>query len=97
MLDEDLRENSIMVSNTGPQNKAELLAACGHVSASSQSLRFILSLNMNSRYIYQGLILTNTFYIVLLSLVTQYFSQKKHTLLYQLNIHRFAIMYSFLT
>ena len=48
---------------------------------------------MNSRYIYQGLILTNNFYIVLLSLVTQYFSQKKHTLLYQLNIHRFAIMY----
>ena len=28
------------------QNKAQWLAACGHVSASSQSLRFILSLRM---------------------------------------------------
>ena len=33
------------------QNKAQLLAACGHVSASSQSLRFILSLRMNSSFI----------------------------------------------
>ena len=30
------------------QNKAQRLADCGHVSASSQSLRFILSLRMNS-------------------------------------------------
>ena len=33
------------------QNKAQWLAACGHVSTSSQSLRFILSLRMNSRFI----------------------------------------------
>ena len=33
------------------QNKAQWLAACGHVSASSQSLRFILSLRMNSSFI----------------------------------------------
>ena len=32
------------------QNKAQWLAACGHVSASSQSLRFILSLRMNSNF-----------------------------------------------
>ena len=30
------------------QNKAQWLAACGHMSASSQSLHFILSLRMNS-------------------------------------------------
>ena len=34
------------------QNKAQWLAACGHVSASSQSLRCILSLRMNSSFIY---------------------------------------------
>ena len=33
------------------QNKGQWLAACGHVSASSQSLRFILSLRMNSNFI----------------------------------------------
>ena len=33
------------------QNKAQWLAACGHVSASSQSLRFILSLRMSSSFI----------------------------------------------
>ena len=33
------------------QNKAQWLAACGHVSANSQSLRFILSLKMNSSFI----------------------------------------------
>ena len=33
------------------QNKAQWLADCGHVSASSQSLRFILSLRMNSSFI----------------------------------------------
>ena len=33
------------------QNKAQWLAACGHVSASSQSLRFILSLSTNSSFI----------------------------------------------
>ena len=33
------------------QNKAQWLAACGHVSASNQSLRFILSLRMNSSFI----------------------------------------------
>ena len=33
------------------QKKAQSLAACGHVSASSQSLRFILSLRMNSSFI----------------------------------------------
>ena len=33
------------------QNKAQWLAACGHVSASSQSLRFILSLRINSSFV----------------------------------------------
>ena len=33
------------------QNKAQRLAAFGHVSASSQSLRFILSLRMTSSFI----------------------------------------------
>ena len=33
------------------QNKAQWLAVCGHVSASSQSLRFILSLSMYSSFI----------------------------------------------
>ena len=33
------------------QNKAQRLAACGHVSASSQSLRFILSLRLYSSFI----------------------------------------------
>ena len=33
------------------QNKAQWLADCGHVSAISQSLRFILSLRMNSSFI----------------------------------------------
>ena len=33
------------------QNKAQLLVACGHVSASSQSLCFILSMRMNSSFI----------------------------------------------
>ena len=33
------------------QNKAQWLAACGHVSASSQSLRFILSLRLCSSFI----------------------------------------------
>ena len=33
------------------QNKAQWLAACGHVSASSQSLLFILILRMNSSFI----------------------------------------------
>ena len=33
------------------QNKAQWLAACVHVSASSQSLRFILSLRINSSFI----------------------------------------------
>ena len=33
------------------QNKAQWLAACGHVSASSKSFRFILSLRMNSSFI----------------------------------------------
>ena len=37
--------------NSQTQNKAQWLAACGHVSASSQSLRFILSLRMNSSFI----------------------------------------------
>ena len=32
-------------------NKAQWLAACGHTSASSQSLRFISSLRMNSSFI----------------------------------------------
>ena len=42
-----------MVSSprTQTQNKAQWLAACGHVSASSQSLRFILSLRMNLSFI----------------------------------------------
>ena len=33
------------------QNKAQWLAVCGHVSASSQSLRFILSLSLYSSFI----------------------------------------------
>ena len=33
------------------QNKAQWLVACGHMSASSQSLRFVLSLKMNSSFI----------------------------------------------
>ena len=33
------------------QNKLQRLAACGQVSASSQSMRFILSLRMNSSFI----------------------------------------------
>ena len=33
------------------QNKPQWLAACGHVSASSQSLHYILSLKMNSSFI----------------------------------------------
>ena len=33
------------------QNKAQWLAACGHKSTSSQSLRFVLSLRMNSSFI----------------------------------------------
>ena len=33
------------------QNKLQSLSACGHVSASSQSLRFILSMRMNSSFI----------------------------------------------
>ena len=33
------------------QNKVQWLAACGHSSASSQSLRFILSLRLNSSFI----------------------------------------------
>ena len=33
------------------KNKAQWFAACGHVSTSSQSLRFILSLRMNSSFI----------------------------------------------
>ena len=33
------------------QNKAQWLVTCGHVSASSQSLRFVLSLRMNSSFI----------------------------------------------
>ena len=33
------------------QNKAQWLAACGHVSTSSQSLRFILSLSLYSSFI----------------------------------------------
>ena len=33
------------------QNKAQWLAACGHMSASSQSLRFILSLRLYSSFI----------------------------------------------
>ena len=37
--------------NSQTQNKAQWLAACGHVSASNQSLRFILSLRMNSSFI----------------------------------------------
>ena len=36
---------------TQTQNKVRWLAACGHMSASSQSLRFILSLRMNSSFI----------------------------------------------
>ena len=32
------------------QNKVQWLVACGHVSASSQSLRFVLSLRMNSSF-----------------------------------------------
>ena len=34
-----------------PHNKAQCLAACGHMSASSQSVRFSLSLRMNSSFI----------------------------------------------
>ena len=37
------------LTQSSNQNKVQWLAACGHVSASSQSLRFILSLRMNSR------------------------------------------------
>ena len=33
------------------KNKAQRLAACGHVSTSSQSLRFILSLRLYSSFI----------------------------------------------
>ena len=36
------------------QNKVQLLAACGHVSASSQSLRFILNLRLNSNCLTSG-------------------------------------------
>ena len=36
------------------QNKAQWLAACGHMSASSQSLRFILSLRLYSSFITSG-------------------------------------------
>ena len=36
------------------QNKVQWLAACGHVSASSQSLRFILSLRLYSSFITSG-------------------------------------------
>ena len=37
----------VAFSHSQTQNKSQWLAACGHVSASSQSLRFILSLRMN--------------------------------------------------
>ena len=47
-----ITRNDWLLSDTSQaQNKAQLLAACGHVSASSQSLRFILSLRMNSSFI----------------------------------------------
>ena len=36
------------------QNKVQWLAACGHVSASSQSLHFILSLRLYSSFITSG-------------------------------------------
>ena len=36
------------------QNKVQWLVACGHVSASSQSLRFILSLSLYSSFITSG-------------------------------------------
>ena len=36
------------------QNKAQRLAACGHASASSQSMRFILSLRLKSSFITSG-------------------------------------------
>ena len=39
------------VDQSQSQNKEQGLAVCGHMSASSQSLRFILSLSMNSSFI----------------------------------------------
>ena len=40
--------------NSQAQNKAQWLAACGHVSTTSQSLRFILSLRLYSSFITSG-------------------------------------------
>ena len=60
LLNKDLCELNVSPYSTWPyktwvhsqtQNKAHWLAACGHVSASSQSLRFILSLGLYSSFI----------------------------------------------
>ena len=54
------------------QNKAQWLAACGHVSTSSQSLRFILSLRMYSSFI------TSRPDLFLLGMLTLRQRQSKH-------------------
>ena len=46
-----MRKSTGLEVHSQTQNKAQLLPACGHVSASSQSLRFILSLRMYSSVI----------------------------------------------
>ena len=46
------------------QNKVKWLAACGHVSASSQSLHFILSWRLYSSFITSGLIWSFTICII---------------------------------
>ena len=51
-LQEGVRAVALSIySHKQTQNKAQRSAACGHVSESSQSLRFILSLRMNSSFI----------------------------------------------
>ena len=47
--------NVIKLVHSQTQNKVQWLVACAHVSASSQSLHFILSLRMNSSFITSGL------------------------------------------
>ena len=49
-----VNETELTNQSNQTQNKAQLLAVCGHVSASNQSLCFILSLRMNSSFITSG-------------------------------------------
>ena len=57
------------------QNKAQWLAVCGHVSASSQSLRFILSLSLYSIFITSRPIFPHLFYLSLYFLSTYKFTE----------------------